>query len=260
MKYRLYIDEYGNSSLNTTGNAESRYLSLTGVAIERDYVRLTTHPQFEALKHKYFPSHPDEPIILHRKELLQRNFPFAILRSPVIRATFDDELFALLEAWEYTVFTATIDKMEHLQRYGSWSRNPYHYCLEVILERYIHWLEMCNAVGDVMAESRGMKEDRRLAGAFNGIYEHGTDFIRAARFQVCLTSKQLKTPDKLRNIAGLQLADLMAYPAFLSCLSFHGEIRTVVPFHARIIAIMEQSSFYRSPGGRIDGYGRKWLP
>ncbi len=260
MRYRLYIDEYGNSSLKTSSNDEGRYLSLTGVAIERDYVRTTAHPQFEALKHKYFPSHPDEPIILHRKELMQRNFPFAILRNPEKRTTFDNELFAYLEAWEYTVFTAVIDKSEHLQRYGAWSRNPYHYCLEVILERYVHWLEMRNSVGDVMAESRGTREDRSLASAFSGIYERGTDFIKSERFQSCLTSKQLKTPDKLRNIAGLQLADLMAFPGFLSCLTVHGETRTIAPFNARMITIMDHLRFYRSPGGRIDGYGRKWLP
>lgn len=117
MKYRLYVDEYRNSSLKAV-EGESRYLSLTGIAFDLDYVKATVHPELEALKTSYFPHHPDEPTLFHRKELLQRNYPFSSLRNPATRTKFYGELFALLDRWEYTVFTAVIDKSEHLQRYG----------------------------------------------------------------------------------------------------------------------------------------------
>ncbi len=39
MKYRMYIDEVGNSDLNSSDNPLHRYLSLTGVIVGLGYVR-----------------------------------------------------------------------------------------------------------------------------------------------------------------------------------------------------------------------------
>ena len=64
MKYRIYIDEVGNPDLGSSDNPNHRFLSLTGVILELDYVQSILHPQMEKLKEKFFKSHPDEPIIL----------------------------------------------------------------------------------------------------------------------------------------------------------------------------------------------------
>ena len=68
-KYRIYIDEVGNHDLKNVENPNQRYLSLTGVIFELDYVAKVLFPRLEAFKVKYFKSHPDDPTILHRKEL-----------------------------------------------------------------------------------------------------------------------------------------------------------------------------------------------
>ena len=73
MKYRIYIDEVGNPDLESSDNPNHRFLSLTGVIIELDYVRSVIHPEMEALKAKYFDYHPDEPIVFHRKEILNHS-------------------------------------------------------------------------------------------------------------------------------------------------------------------------------------------
>ena len=98
----------------------------------------------------------------------------------------------LLVELDYTVFTVVVDKLEHQRRYSVWRYDPYHYCLHVILERFVMWLERQGWTGDVLAESRGGKEDRRLKDSFEGIWESGTDFVEAMRFQERLTSRQLK--------------------------------------------------------------------
>ena len=46
--------------------------------------------------------------------------------------------------------------------YRTWRYDPYHYCLAVMLERYVLFLERTKGIGDIMAESRGGKEDNRL--------------------------------------------------------------------------------------------------
>lgn len=66
----MYIDEYGNPDLESSDNPIHRYLSLTGVIISLDYVSTILFSEMEKLKAEYFDSHPDEPIILHRKELV----------------------------------------------------------------------------------------------------------------------------------------------------------------------------------------------
>jgi Protein of unknown function (DUF3800) len=76
MKYRIYVDEVGNSDLGSSDNPNHRFLCLTGVIIDLDYVRKSLFPQLEQLKARYFDYHPDEPIIFHRKELLNKKTSF----------------------------------------------------------------------------------------------------------------------------------------------------------------------------------------
>jgi hypothetical protein len=72
MKYRMYIDEVGNSDMGASQDPNHRYLSLTGVVLELGYVDAHVFSSLEALKRKYFGSHPDDPIVLHRKEVRPR--------------------------------------------------------------------------------------------------------------------------------------------------------------------------------------------
>ena len=108
-KYRLYVDEVGNSDLESSDNPNHRFLSLTGIIISLDYVREVIHPEMEAMKAKYFDSHPDEPVILHRKELLNAKPPFQALKDQQVRKTFDKDLLNRLRQWEYTVITVCLD-------------------------------------------------------------------------------------------------------------------------------------------------------
>ena len=64
-KYRIYVDEVGNPDLTSSVNPDHRFLSLTGVIFELNYVNSVLYPQPEKLKSDYVGSRPDEPIILH---------------------------------------------------------------------------------------------------------------------------------------------------------------------------------------------------
>jgi hypothetical protein len=67
--YRLYIDETGNADLKASQtDPNHRFLSLTGIIMHVDYTRSVAHPGLEGLKTTFFGHHPDEPIILHRKD------------------------------------------------------------------------------------------------------------------------------------------------------------------------------------------------
>jgi len=260
LKYRLYIDEVGNSDLGASSNPNHRYLSLTGVVLELDYVRNILFPEMESLKARYFISHPDEPVILHRKEMVNKQQPFDSLRDSKTEKLFNEELLDRITNWDYVVFTAVIDKLEQQQRYQIWKFDPYHYCLTTLVERYVMWLRVKKATGDVMAESRGGKPDLRLKDSFQRIYEKGSDYIHAEVFANYLTSRQLKVKPKSNNIAGLQLADILAHPSYRATIARHNNEKLPDNFGGLIARILEESKYSRSPKGQIQGWGQKWLP
>ncbi len=259
-KNRLYIDEVGNSDLKASRDPNHRYLSLTGVTLGLDYVDRVVAPEIETLKRRYFTTHVDEPLVFHRKELVNRRPPFQALRDRKIEEKFNADLLNLLERLEYRVITVVIDKLDHQERYLVWHYDPYHYCLEVLMERYVLWLRRHRVYGDAMAESRGGKEDMRLKRSFERIYEQGTSYVSAELFADRLTSRQLKVKNKSNNIAGLQLADLVAHPSFKATLARRQNQSLPQNFGGQIAGILERDKYNRSPLGRIDGWGRKWLP
>jgi hypothetical protein len=256
VKCRLYIDEVGNSDLESSDNPNHRFLSLTGVILDLAHVQAVVHPQMEALKTKFFRSHPDDPVILHRKEMLNAKPPFENLRNPEVRKSFDTEMLGLMASWDYTVLTVCIDKKNHKETYATWRYDPYHYCLAVLLERYSFFLNRCGAVGDVMAESRGGKEDKRLKASFHRLWEKGTDYRTPEEFHKVLTSCELKVKAKSNNVAGLQLADLLAHPSRNEILEEQKLLdREIAPFAQRIIEILQRK--YDRQGTRV--FGKKFL-
>ena len=260
MKYRLYIDEVGHSNLGNSLNPENKYLSLTGVGIELGYVERVLNPQMERFKRKFFHYHVDEPIILHRKEVLYKRNAFSVLKNPQIESEFNNDLLTLIEDWKYMVFTVVIDQLEHKNRYETWRFEPYHYCLRILLERFILWLASIDAVGDVMAESRGGKQDMKLKKSYKELFESGTDYVKTIEFQDRLTSCQLKVKPKSNNISGLQLADLIAYPSYKYVVAYYIRKKLQDDFSAKIVRFLKSNKYYRSKYGKIEGWGIKLLP
>ncbi|HPR18281.1 MAG TPA: DUF3800 domain-containing protein [Candidatus Cloacimonadota bacterium] len=258
-KYRIYIDETGNPDLNSSNNTNHRFLTLTGVIINMEYVRSVIHPDVELIKNEILGQHPDDAIIFHRKEILSKKHPFEKLRNPEIETEFNKTILDKLKKWEYSLITVLMDKKEHLDLYKIWRYDTYHYCLAVLLERYLFFLEEISAIGDVLIESRGGKEDRRLKDSFERLFEKGTEYIEPSKFQRFLTSKQLKVKPKSANIDGLQLADLIAHPSrrqFLMQLDFVKKEKEI--FGDQIIEIIKTKYYNR--GGKVLGYGMKKLP
>lgn len=256
MKYRVYIDEVGNPDLESSKNPNHRFLSLTGVIIELGHVQDVVHPQMEELKTRYFDHHPDEPVIFHRKEMVNYCPPFHILKDDKTRSEFDEKLLGFMNTWEYTVISVCLDKKKHKDAYTVWRYDPYHYCLAILLERFAIFLNRKKCQGDVMAESRGGKEDKRLKESFLHLWENGTEYMSPEDFQRCLTSKQLKVKPKANNISGLQLADLLAHPSRNEILHGHGLLNgEIAPFAQSVIGILQGK--YDQKKGQV--FGKKFI-
>jgi len=230
--------------------------------IESEHLRSVIQPQMARLKADLFQGDPDEPVVLHRRDIIGKRGPFKALEEPAAESRFNHSLLEALRRWEYVVVSVVIDKLAHREQYRVWHHHPYHYCMQVLLERFVLHLDEADARGDVMAESRGGKEDLKLKQSYYRLYNEGTDFVSSELWRYRLTSCELKVKPKSAAVVGLQLADLIAYPSQKSILREEG----LLPhgpdvFGDRIVEILESGKYRRQRGTQVTwGFGKKLLP
>lgn len=258
-RYRLYLDESGDHTYRDLQEDAKRYLGLTGVVFENDYYRTVFHPIFEEFKQRHFPHNPDEPVILHRRDLIDRKGPFWRLRDAANRQRFNEEFLKILMDHDYILITVVLDKKNHIENYGPAAFHPYHYCLTAILERYCGWLNYWNAEGDVLAESRGGGEDAPLEEVYRYIYQNGTRFRHTDYFQNALTSREIKIKKKEENITGLQIADLLAHPCKQEVLIRKGRLSATNDFGQQVRDCIQVKWNRRYDTGEVEGYGMVFL-
>jgi len=223
-RYRIYVDESGDHTYSQLNDPANRYLALMGIAIEQGYYRETYHPEFEALKQEQFPHNPDDPVVLVRSQIIGRRGPFGRLSDPQRNAAWEKAFLNFLAKVQVVLFSVVIDKRDHLSRYGDAAHHPYNYCMTVMLERVRGFLHYTGGRADVMAESRGTREDRELQQVYDMVWNRGTFYISAQAFRNVFTSNHIKFRKKEHNIAGLQLADLLAAPSKIDILADHNRI------------------------------------
>lgn len=216
-RYRLYIDESGDHTYSQIDNIGHRYLALLGVWFRYSdhYVSFST--DLERFKEKIFGKRPDDPVVLHRSDIVDKKGPFGILQDKLTQYRFDTGLLEIIGRANFKVNCALLDKKAHKDLFY-FPFHPYHYCLAALLELYGGWLDNKNVVGDVMAESRGGEEDRQLKQAYRRTYESGSRYFGHEKYQRVLVTSEIKIKPKTANIAGLQLADILAHPVKQSIL------------------------------------------
>jgi hypothetical protein len=255
--FRIFIDESGHSDLKSSSHPNEQYLGLTGVIMPLAYEMGEFTENLNALKNDVFGT---DSIVLDRKELLVGKAPFECLLDENKRAQFDALFLDLLSDSKYRVFSVVIDKKEHLQKYAVWQFDPYHYCLMVALERYVRLLDQLNQTGDVMVESRGEKENRRLQRAYRYVYDNGSDYIKNKVFQTRLSSREVKLQPKSANVSGLQLSDALANPCCRALICEKTNVGMKADFGKKIVEVLMKKKFLKSPAGRVNGWGTKLLP
>jgi hypothetical protein len=254
-RYRLYFDESGVHSSANTETVHGRYLALCGVIFkEEDYSKFQI--EWEAMKRSFFAGDPDEPIVLRRKEIMGKSGLFSVLEDDQIRAAFDAQLLRIMAETTFKSLIVVIDKASHRDQYKS-PLNAYHYCLVALLQRYCYWLG--SRKGDVMGESRGKVEDQQLKAAYASLYSNGDWHQRAKFYQSRLTSGDIKLYPKFKNIAGLQLADLLAHPAKMRCLVNNGIKDASEGTFGKQVADVFWTKIRRASSGNAKGYGEMFI-
>jgi len=189
-----------------------------------------------------------------------RRGPFGMLRDPAKAEGFNNDLVALVQQADFLGFAVVVDKhATQSKSYGPLPSHPYHIGLLALMERYCGWLNFSGCEGDVLAESRGGREDLQLKSAYKTVHDSGTRFHPPDFFQAVLTTKEIKLKPKTQNIAGLQLADLFAYPAKRRVLLDYQVGPSLAGFTQRMADALEPKYNRQVYTGRISGYGKIFL-
>lgn len=107
--HRLYFDESGVHSFVRLESPHDRYLALCGVVFE-DAAYRTFQDGWEKMKRAFFKGDPDEPIILHRKEIMGRSGIFSVLEDDTRRAEFDAAFLEIVGATPFVGLIVVVDK------------------------------------------------------------------------------------------------------------------------------------------------------
>lgn len=260
--YRLYVDEVGDASFRNCHTTARRFLSLTGVALHLAAAAETVAPDLERLKRDHFGAHPDDErrLVLHRRDILNRNGPFGVLLQPERAAAFDAALFEAFERWPYTVFTVVLDKHAFRERHPTDRPEAYAHALEAVVGCYAAWLAERAARGDVMVESRAGKDDRRLKDAYTELLTTGGPDVDLPCLLESLTSRQLKVRNKTDAVPGLQLADLLAHPSAGALRARHGHGERPADFGGRVVDLLDLHKYARLRDGQVANMGLLWIP
>lgn len=169
-RYRLYLDESGDHVYRDFSVLPHRFLCLLGCWFRTgDY--LWFQQALEKLKSAHLPHHPDEPVILHRDDMINARGAFKNLRDETRRTAFNRDLLQLVEQADFRVVGVLIDKQSLLEAYGVGAAHPYHLALGFMLQRYAGYLNHIGRAGDVMAEARGGTEDRLLRDSYERVFK-----------------------------------------------------------------------------------------
>ena len=149
-------------------------------------------------------------IVLHTADIVRQKNGFEALVDPDFREKFYSGLNELMRDLEYKVVACAIKKDIHAEKYGILAVNPYYLGLNILVERFCFEIGNKVAAGSIIAEKRNSTLDNQLELAWLNLKVSGTRFLQAK--DVASRIEQLTLIDKKKNIAGLQLADLVVSP------------------------------------------------
>lgn len=210
MSFRIYIDESGDHSYRGLENLGRRYLGLTAVVFRKSEYDPSIPLELEALKRRHFVFDADYPLVLHRKDIIQRRSHYWVLQDDFRNRAWESELVKFLSECPMQVFTVVVDKKARVEKYGDVNTNPYMLGLVSLLEGLCYWLEsQRDGTADVMVESRGNKRDNELLETYARLRTVGLGSYSSEHVRTLYLGDVLLFRNKEHNVAGLQIADIL---------------------------------------------------
>lgn len=203
----VYLDETGDHSLELV-DKDFPLFAISMFIAEIEIYNKEIVPVVNALKMDFFGH---EAIVLHSRDIRKAQKVFGILTNATTRNAFCEQINKIMDESQYSIIASVIRKQDHKDKYGIAADNPYDLAMMFCLERLLPFLEeRGQSRVQIIAESRGKKEDNDLMLSFLKVVAHGTYYNSAERFKKI--DFRLNFVPKIMNVVGTQLADLTAYP------------------------------------------------
>ena len=201
----MFLDESGDHSLEKIDLSYPMFV-LAGCIFDMDYYINTVEPAINEFKVKHFNN---SNIILRSYDIRKQKGSFACLVDKKKQDFFNEDFNKLFSSLDFNIIAAAINK-PHLKKQYSDPDNPYHLCFRFILERIIMYLGRSKEKLIIRIESRETHNDIKLAE----VYEN---FRSQTTYQFAISEIHSKIVDlsfnqKVQNVVGMQIADLVAYP------------------------------------------------
>lgn len=204
MPHVLFLDESGDHSLSKI-DPEYPLFVLCGVLMDEDYHNTIATEALNRFKMELFGR---TDIVLHTADFTRNQLGFEQMKDPGFRKRFFGGLENLIALLGLQVIACAIRKQEHLTKYGIHALDPYMLSLSLVVERFI--FEVGSQGGTIVAESRDDTLNNALELAFLDLKIRGTQFVAANRIRDRVRSFAFR--GKRENLAGLQIADVLATP------------------------------------------------
>ncbi len=208
MNYYLFLDESGDHGLSNIDDNFPIFV-LSGILInETDYAAL--EQEILRIKKQFWG---DKKVIFHSRDIRKCEKEFVVLFNENVKKEFYKKINNLISTSSYEIISSAIDKNKYIKRYGRLSDDVYEIALSFIVERSIFSLDARRADDkklNVIIERRGKKEDQKLSEHFQTLCARGTGYVVPARLE--MYGVNISFNSKSDDVAGLQLADLIAYP------------------------------------------------
>lgn len=207
MTYYLFIDESGDHGLHNVDSNFPVFL-LCGILYREDEY-FKARDEINVIKKRHWGN---KDVILHSRDIRKCEKEFQILFDLDIKKDFIEGINDVIANSSYTVLASAIDKIKYIKKFGKLSNDVYELALSFIIERAIYRLDEtkdCTNL-NIVVECRGKKEDKKLDEHFQRLLARGTGYVKPDRLSKINTKIHFR--DKKKNVNGLQLADLVAYP------------------------------------------------
>jgi len=201
----MFLDESGDHSLDKIDNSYPMFV-LAGCIFDFDYYSNEVELKINQLKIKHFDK---IDIILRSYDIRKQKGQFACLVDKKKRESFYTDLNSLIASLDFKIIAAAINKTNLKSQYCD-PDNPYNLCLRFILERAVMFLGRTEEKMIFRIESREMYNDRKLAEVYEKFRNNDQVLFKKEEIQTKFTD--LSFNQKTQNIAGQQIADLVAYP------------------------------------------------
>lgn len=206
----LFIDETGDHSLSKIDDSYPIFV-LSGVIVDQAHHDGELADRLNAFKMKHFET---TDIVLHSKEMTHPQSAKSQIYMKFMDADFRRKFYKdfehLLGRLDVSLVACVIMKNKHFTKYGLEAKDPYLLSFDNLVNRLVFDLNG-DQKGNIVAESRNSVLDNQLEIAYLTARVEGTNKVQAAEIKLKLESS-ISFKQKSDNVAGLQIADMVASP------------------------------------------------